>query len=289
MAHFGFLNIDKPPGVTSRWVVDQVQRLVRPDKAGHAGTLDPLATGVLMVAVGHATRLIEFVQRMTKRYRGTFLLGRSSDTEDTDGIVTELVTPPIPTPDAIAIAAAGMIGTIEQRPPAYSAVKIGGRRSYDLARAGKQVHLAARPVEIHKIEVVAYEYPQLMLDVECGSGTYVRTLGRELAERCGTSAVMSGLVRTSVGNFSVADAIGVDTLSADIIAASLLKPTEAIRHLPSFIASVQEIAQLRNGQLLLPALAPTENEVVAIDAHGNLVAILERRPNGLHPARVFPR
>src|SRR5690606_6420881 len=140
--HFGLLNINKPVGQTSRWVVDRVQRLVRPAKAGHAGTLDPLASGVLVVCVGQATRLIDHVQQMPKRYRAEFLLGRTSDTEDTQGEVVELVDPPIPTHDAIIAAASQFVGEIMQRPPAYSALKVDGKRAYALARKGQAVELA---------------------------------------------------------------------------------------------------------------------------------------------------
>ncbi len=154
MTPFGLLNINKPAGVTSRRVVDQVQKLVRPAKAGHAGTLDPLATGVLIVCVGPATRLVDYLHRMPKRYRAEFLLGRTSPTEDVEGVITELVSPPIPTHDQIVAAAQRFIGEISQRPPAYSALKVGGRRAYDLARSGKEVSLQARPVSVFRLDVL---------------------------------------------------------------------------------------------------------------------------------------
>ncbi len=139
---FGILNLHKPPGMTSRQAVDRIERLVRPDKAGHAGTLDPLAEGVLVVCVGPATRLIEYVQQMRKSYRGTFQLGCDSDTEDITGQVHALPDPPIPSRAAIEQAATAFVGTIEQCPPAYSALKVAGRRAYALARAGHKVELA---------------------------------------------------------------------------------------------------------------------------------------------------
>ena len=188
---FGLLNINKPSGITSRRVVDRVARLVKPLKAGHAGTLDPLASGVLVVCVGQATRLIEYVQRMPKRYRATFLLGRSSPTEDVEGEVSELAGAPEPSRAQIEQAAQGMLGQLAQRPPAFSAIKVAGRRSYDLARAGQAVELEPRTITVYGIDLIAYRYPELELDIRCGSGTYVRTLGRELAERLGSCAVMS--------------------------------------------------------------------------------------------------
>ena len=189
----GLLNLNKPAGMTSRDVVNIVQRLSRPAKAGHAGTLDPLADGVLVVCVGSATRLIEYVQRMPKRYVGTFLLGRQSPTEDIEGEVTELPDAPVPTREQIEAAARRFVGRIEQRPPAFSALKIRGRPAYKLARQGKPVELAPRPVEIYRIEVKKYRYPELVLEIDCGGGTYVRSLGRDLAESLGTAAVMSAL------------------------------------------------------------------------------------------------
>ncbi len=151
----GLLNINKPGGMTSRDAVDLVQRLARPAKVGHAGTLDPLATGVLVLCVGAATRLIEYVQRMPKRYTGTFLLGRHSPTEDCDGEVTMLVDPPIPTLGQVEAAVKQFVGRLMQRPPAYSALKVAGRRAYDLARRGEDVQLQPRPIEVHSLAVAA--------------------------------------------------------------------------------------------------------------------------------------
>jgi tRNA pseudouridine(55) synthase len=155
----GILTLNKPPGMTSRQAVDLVKRLVRPAKVGHAGTLDPLACGVLVVAIGKATRLIEFVQQAPKRYQATFLLGRTSPTDDVEGEITELFDPPIPSRAEIERASQQFVGTIEQRPPAFSAIKVGGRRAYDLARGGRAVELAPRPVAVYEISVLAYEYP----------------------------------------------------------------------------------------------------------------------------------
>lgn len=287
MAHSGFLNVNKPSGVTSRWVVDQVQRLVRPGKVGHAGTLDPLATGVLVVAIGQATRLIEYVQQSCKTYRGTFLLGRTSDTEDVEGHVQMLDNPPMPTVDEIESVAATMIGEIQQRPPVYSAIKVAGERSYDLARAGKAVELAVRPVTVHSLRVVDYSYPALTIHVECGAGTYIRTLGRELAERCGTSAVMSGLARTAVGAFSIDDALDPNALSVESIAATMRPPVVAITHLPRLTVSTNEAARLRNGQRLLLQSVAEASQFAALDETGDLIAILERVDEELQPVKVF--
>src|SRR5205823_5221065 len=148
----------------------RVQRLVRPHKVGHAGTLDPLATGVLIVAIGPATRLVEYIQRMPKTYQGTFLLGRTSNTEDVEGAVVELPNAAVPMREEILAAIPRFLGTIEQRPPAFSALKIAGRSAYKLARRGEAIELAPRPVEIHAIDLLGYQYPELELRVRCGSG-----------------------------------------------------------------------------------------------------------------------
>ena len=211
----GLLNIDKPAGVTSRDAVDLVQRLARPAKVGHAGTLDPLATGVLVTCVGSATRLIEYVQRMPKSYVGTFLLGRSSTTEDIDGPVTLLPDPPIPPSAGIEAAAEKFVGRFLQRPPVFSALKVAGRRAYDLARRGESPELKPRPIEVYALKVARYDYPELVLEIQCGSGTYVRSLGRDLAESLGTAAVMSALARTAIGPWTLETAVDPRTLTAE--------------------------------------------------------------------------
>jgi tRNA pseudouridine55 synthase len=278
----GLLNLNKPPGVTSRRVVDCVQRLVRPAKAGHAGTLDPLASGVLVVCVGAATRLTGYVQRMPKSYVGTFLLGRHSPTEDVEGEVSALPNPPVPTQEEIAAAAAALCGRIEQRPPAFSALKLSGRPAYKLARKGKQVELQPRTVVVYRLEILAYEYPELTLAVECGSGTYVRSLGRDLAERLGTSAVMSALRRTAIGGFHLEEAIEPHTLTADNVETHLLPPLLAVESLPRVELSNEEIARVRSGLPIAKEAVPADaEEIAALDERNQLVAVLTPRGPGL--------
>jgi len=284
----GFLVIDKPSGMTSRRAVDLVAKLVRPAKTGHAGTLDPLARGVLVVAIGQATRLIEYVQAMPKSYTATFLLGRSSTTEDIEGEVTELDAP-VPSRSQIEQAAAGMIGEILQRPPAYSAIKVAGRRAYKLARAGQQVELAARPIQIHAIEVLDFAYPRLDLRVECGSGTYVRSLGRDLAEAAGTGAVMSSLVRTAIGGFNLEHAVDPTSLTRDSLQQHLLPGVLAIRgQMGEQSVDEPEIAQLRNG-LSIEIGQVTDSSIAALDRRGELVAVLARQADGRYRASKFLR
>ena len=291
MAPHGLLNVNKPPGMTSREVVDRVQRLARPAKVGHAGTLDPLASGVLVVSVGSATRLIEYVQRMPKHYTATFLLGRRSPTDDVEGEVTELADPPVPSWDEIVRAAESLTGAIQQRPPLFSALKVAGRRAYDLAREGRQVDLAPRPVTVYRFELLGYDYPELRVRIECGSGTYVRALGRDLAHSLGTAAVMSALVRTAIGDFRLEEAVELQQLTGRDWAGYLRPPLDAIGSMVRIELSVDEITRIRSGQAISAPAAtgtPTE-EIAAVDAAGRLIAILTARgPGLLGPSRNLP-
>ncbi len=289
----GLLNIDKPTGVTSRDVVNVVQKIVRPAKAGHAGTLDPLASGVLVVCVGSATRLIEYVQRMPKHYAATFVLGQQSPTDDVEGDVTPLEAPPIPSRDELAAAIEPFRGRIMQRPPAYSAIKVQGRRAYDLARRGNALQLDARPVTVHRLEVVRYEYPELQLDIQCGSGTYVRALGRDIAEKLGTAAVMSALQRTAIGSFTVEGAVTQDTISSDCLDDLLLPPVRAVELLLQVRLSEVQLEPISHGRpiqldLELQEQETDTEEIAALDTQGNLAAILKHVPEkGWRPLRNF--
>ena len=301
MSHFGLLNINKPAGVTSRDVVNRVDRLIRPARAGHAGTLDPLATGVLVVCIGPATRLVEYVQRMPKRYLAKFLLGRTSETEDVEGEITLLEDPPQPTRDQIERAAENFLGVTEQRPPRFSALKVEGRRAYQLARAGQPVELAARKIRVDRVDVVAYDYPELTLDIECGSGTYIRSLGRDLAESLGTGAVMAELTRTAIGRFGIEQACDLDELSADTLPSHILPAGLAVDMLPRVELDDDQLRCIGLGQTIDAARvdvagcvdpAGASGEIVqfaAFDQAGRLRAILiPRSGGGLRPRRNFP-
>lgn len=284
----GLLNVHKPPGVTSRDVVNRFQRLLKPAKVGHAGTLDPLATGVLVVCVGQGTRLVEYVQLLPKTYLATFLFGRRSDTEDVEGTVELLPEARQPERGEVDAALPKFLGEIQQRPPQYSAIKVAGRRAYDLARRGQTVELAERPVTIYRLEVVEYAYPELQLRIECGSGTYVRSLGRDLAESLGTNAVMSALTRERIGSFQLDEAIDPNHATAEVIQSSLLPLARACESLPQLRLTEAEVTEIRNGRRITRPDLMMLGPIAAVDAAGRLVAIVAAAPEGqLRPEKVF--
>jgi tRNA pseudouridine55 synthase len=289
MAPFGLLNVNKPAGLTSRDAVNRVERLVRPAKAGHAGTLDPLATGVLVICVGQATRLIRFVQRMRKQYRATFLLGRRSETDDLEGEVIETPNAIVPSRAELDQVLTQFVGNIEQRPPAHSAIKIAGRRAYKLARRGKAVELAARTVTIHRLVVRRYEYPELELDIECGSGTYIRALGRDIAASLVTVAVMSALERTAIGPFCVEKALDPEKLSTDNLVEHFQSALVAVADLPRAKLTDAELIEIRHGRsIVMPRTETSGMEWAAVDSADQLVAILHEKPEGrLWPVHNF--
>jgi tRNA pseudouridine55 synthase len=219
---------------------------------------------------------------MPKRYTGTFLLGRQSATEDVDGEVTALDDPPVPDREQIVLAARRLTGKIEQRPPAYSALRVDGHRAHALARQGHEVELKPRPVVVHRLEVLAYDYPELQLEIECGSGTYVRSLGRDLAESLGTAAVMSGLVRTAIGSLVLDEAVDPSTLSRDEWTSRLLPPERAVELLPRIELNSEEIVEIRAGRSIeRSASSCGTGDVAAFDAAGRLLSILVPRGAGL--------
>lgn len=293
----GLLNVNKHAGATSRDVVNRVQwqlkQIAKRDgvkaaKVGHAGTLDPIATGVLVLCVGSATRLIEHVQRQPKRYRGTFLLGQSSPSDDIELPVEALPDAPVPTLEQLQSSLPSFTGAIQQVPPAYSAIKINGEKAYDLARAGKAPEMKSRTVTIYELTIVSYDYPELVLDIRCGSGTYVRAIGRDLAKSLGTAAVMSALERTEIGEFTVENAISVGSIDETTLPSLLLPAGLALTDTPRIEVNRTEIDELHNGRFLDRPQAPKGPELAAFDTEGELIALLKPRGNGrLQPTRVF--
>jgi len=283
---FGILNVNKPAGWTSRDVVNRVQGLVRPAKAGHAGTLDPLATGVLVVCLGQATKLISYVQEMPKTYQATFLLGRTSPSDDTETEVTELAGAPQPLLAEIETQLPSFLGEIQQRPPVYSAIKIKGQRAYKLAREGQVLEMPPRTVHLYELVVDSYQYPKLKLTMRCGSGTYVRSIGRDLAEMLGTGAVMSALERTAIGNFVVSDGVEVGQLGAETIQANLSAPWQAVAHLPQLEVSDSQWNELQHGRRISTqqtnvSVDSQEEVFAAVNSLGQLVALVRERRPGL--------
>jgi tRNA pseudouridine55 synthase len=212
----GVLNLDKPPVLTSARVVGTVKRMLpRGVKIGHAGTLDPFATGVLLLLVGRATKQSDSLMGQPKQYQATIRLGASTPTDDLDSPATPVPGAIMPTPERLAAELARFVGEIEQRPPAYSALWIAGRRAYDLARAGQSVELKPRKVRIDAIELLDYRPPDVVVRIDCGKGTYIRAIARDLGEALGTGGYLTALRRTRVGGFRVEEAVSLPQLQAD--------------------------------------------------------------------------
>ena len=282
----GVLNVNKPRGISSRAVVDRVARpLGKRVKVGHAGTLDPLATGVLVVCVGAATRLIEYVQAESKTYRTVVLLGVRSDTHDADGAVSIVAGAAEPGLEAVRKALAVQVGNILQKPPEYSALKVDGKRAYDLARAGQAVDLLPRPVTIHRIDILAYDWPRLELEVECEGGTYIRSIARDVGEALGCGGIVEVLARTRIGAFTLATAFDPDALSAETIPALLWPARLAVARLPAFELSAEQVFDIARGRAVAVSGVP-DGEVALLGPDGVLVAVGLADPTA---GRVAPK
>ncbi|QDU64548.1 tRNA pseudouridine synthase B [Planctomycetes bacterium Pan216] len=279
-----YLAIDKPGAMSSRRVVDIVGRCVGTRKVGHAGTLDPLATGVLVTAIGRATRLVEYVQRMPKTYEAEFQLGATSDTDDIEGEVHVREDVVMPDEATIRKALEPFVGTIDQVPPAYSALKLEGRRAYDLARRGEEVVLNARPVTIHAITLLGLELPRLRLRIECGSGTYIRSLARDLGERLGTGGLMSALRRTAIGSFVAERAVTIDELSTGAWREKIEPLEKGVEHLPRLVIAPEKTWAFSQGQHVAQAestlRAGQECAAFTSDDHFLGIAQMKQAPEG---------
>ncbi len=288
----GLLVLDKPGGMTSRAAVDRAMGwFPRGTRVGHTGTLDPLATGVLVLTVGQATRLAEYVQRMAKTYLSTFLLDARSDTDDADGTVEPLTfAGPPPERGRVDAALREFVGDIEQVPPAYSAAKVTGRRAYDLARQGQDVTLQARPVQVYGIDLLRYAGPHLELEVRCGKGTYIRSLARDLGDRLGCGALVATLRRTRVGSFTAEEAVSLEA-APEAARARLLPAALAVAELPRVSVSERDVRRLRQGQAvpLPPDCGAAGEEVAVFDAAGALAAVAapDRVRRVLRPVKVL--
>jgi tRNA pseudouridine55 synthase len=283
----GWLVLDKPVGITSTHAVARLKRIFNAKKAGHAGTLDPLASGVLPVAFGEATKTVPFVQEGEKIYRFTIAWGAATDSDDADGAV---IARSEHRPEIAEIQAAlpKFTGRIMQRPPLYSAIKVAGERAYDLARCGETPDFAARPVLIHALGLIAANRDAATFEARCGKGCYVRSLARDLGELLGCHGHVSALRRTRVGPFTEGDVVALADFAEVACAETLLRVEAGLTEMPHVAVDREAAARLRRGQSILlrgrdapaggPAYASCGGVVVAVGAveHGELV-----------PGRVF--
>ncbi|UCC85717.1 MAG: tRNA pseudouridine(55) synthase TruB [Anaerolineales bacterium] len=291
----GILNVDKPVGITSHDVVAQVRRLTGQRKVGHAGTLDPMATGVLLLCLGQATRVAEYLLAGRKQYRAVVRLGASTDTYDADGAIIQSVESFGLSQDQIAHAITSFQGVIQQVPPPYSAIRQKGRRLYELARRGIAVEIPPRSVEIDRLELVAWESPHLTFDVTCSSGTYVRSLAHDLGQMLGVGGHLVELTRLASGSWQLQDAISLDDLQRAVEAGTwfhLLHPLDAALRdfervdLPADLA--REVSQ---GQPVLLDRTPETSLVRGYAPDDRLVAVLQpsRKPGYWRPKKVFSK
>ncbi|HEY5104185.1 MAG TPA: tRNA pseudouridine(55) synthase TruB [Acidimicrobiales bacterium] len=286
----GLLLIDKPKGLTSHDVVAHVRKVMNEQRVGHAGTLDPMATGLLVLAVGPSTRLLRFAQSETKRYEGVVTFGVRTDSLDADGEVLERRDVPALSVDAVNVEAATMLGSLSQIPPMVSAIKINGKRLHALAREGVVVEREPRDITIHAFTLASTKRPdEWTFDVTCSVGTYVRVLLSDLAERLGTIGHLSALRRLSSGSHDVQKALSFDQFDQRVAAGDVvLQPPRAFTtQLEEIVVSEDEERRLRMGQRV--ALAePVGDEIAALNAHGGLVAVLHRRGETWQPDVVLP-
>ncbi|MGX7744452.1 tRNA pseudouridine(55) synthase TruB [Rhodopseudomonas parapalustris] len=294
----GWVVLDKPIGMTSTQAVAVVKRLFSAKRAGHAGTLDPLASGGLPIAMGEATKTVPFVMDGRKRYRFTVAWGEERDTDDTEGRAIA-TSPDRPTAEAVMALLPRFTGVIEQIPPQYSAVKIQGERAYDLARDGEVVPLAPRPVEIHELTLVDHgDNGQSVFEAECGKGTYVRALARDMGRLLGCYGHICALRRTLVGPFDEADMIPLEELQAlcdraasgeGSLADALLPVETALDDIPALAVTRADAARLHRGQavLLRGRDAPHCSGTVYVTVAGRLLALAEVGNGELIPKRVF--
>jgi len=288
----GVLVVDKPSGMTSHDVVNVVRRLARTRRVGHAGTLDPMATGVLVVLVGPATRLSRFAMRGDKRYHGIVRLGEITNTYDADGDITERRTV---TADRAAIedALTAFVGPIEQIPPMYAAIKVKGRKLYEFARQGKEIRREPRAVTIHAIDILNWQPPDLTLDVACSSGTYIRSLAHDLGQQLGCGGHLRELRREASGPFTIAQARPLAELERSYreghLADALLPPQTALGAMPAAVMTPEQERALRYGQRIDLQAGDAAESIQAHDSQGNLIAVLTRVSDAQYrPTLVLP-
>jgi tRNA pseudouridine55 synthase len=288
----GWVILDKPVGLGSTPAVSRIRRLFGAQKAGHGGTLDPLASGVLPIALGEATKTVPFVMDGRKEYRFTLRFGQARSTEDAEGEVTA-TSDLRPTDAEIRRALAAFVGEVEQVPPAFSALKIEGKRAYDLARAGQPVALKPRRVLIERLELLGRpDADHADFVVSCGKGTYIRSLGRDLALSLGTVGYLSALRRTAVGPFREEAAISLPKLEAlghiPALLGALAPVATALDDIPALALTEAQADRLRQGQpVFLTRDAPPSGALLRAEAGSRLVALVRSDGASLQPVRVF--
>ena len=282
----GFLVIDKPAGITSHDVVAFARRRLKIKKIGHAGTLDPLATGVLVLGVGSGTRLLEYLVGCDKEYEAEVVFGATSDTCDADGEIQRNWEAQIFTKADLEKVLPRFIGKISQVPPQFSAIKVNGKAAYARARAGEGFELQPREIEIYSIELVRFAYPTVELKISCSSGTYIRSIARDLGEQLHTGAYLSKLKRTKVGDFNLNKTIPMKSIRME-----RLLPLEAGVVFKHLNLTRLEAEKIRVGQKIACREGSSCNDFVAGFFEGYLLAILEheKNKNTLKPAKVFHR
>jgi tRNA pseudouridine55 synthase len=294
----GILNLYKPAGMTSHDVVAKVRRILREKRVGHAGTLDPAATGVLPLCVGQATRLVEYLSDANKIYCAEATLGVTTDTYDREGQVTSQQAVPDFTLSDLDAAAESLRGAIMQLPPVFSAIKVGGQPLYKAARArtADQIELKPRPVTIHRLDINKWESPVAQLWVECSKGTYIRSLVYDLGQKLGCGAYMSDLVRVQSGPFHIRDAATLADLEQQ--GAALLQPLDIIiADWPAWVVNDQTVVYIRQGRDfsiermhgVIQTVAPEADKPFrrVYNMQGDFIAILERQSTVWHPTKVF--
>lgn len=276
----GLLLVEKPPGITSHDVVNEVRRAFGIRKVGHAGTLDPMASGLLLVGVGRATRLLRFLGHLEKEYEGTGRLGTVTDTLDALGEIVRTAAVDV-SEDQLRGAMTGLVGEIEQQPPAYSAVKVGGRKLYEAARRGEPVEAPIRRVVVSRFDLLGFDGKDFAFLVECSGGTYVRVLVADVGERLGCGAHLARLVRTRIGPFKLADAVPPDEPDA------LMPVEQSVGYLPRLDLGAEEATAAMHGRPLGPA--GIEGPYAVFDPGGRLIGVYRDQGARARPEVILPR
>lgn len=288
----GVLVIDKPIGLTSHDVVQIIRRGTGIRRAGHTGTLDPRASGVLVVLLGPAVRLSEYVSASDKRYQATIRLGGTTDTYDSEGIITSESPATHITEEGFDEILQTYVGEIEQVPPPYSAVKVKGRKAYEMARKGEQVDLQPRKIQVYSLDILEWDPPEVVVDAFCSSGTYIRSLANDLGESLGTGAYLIGLRRTKSGRFTLREAVPLRSLKEAFQAGDwyrfLIPAAEALGDWPMIELDADLVDLVRHGHRI-PAESESEGWARGVSQQGDLVALLEynEESDEWQPRKVF--